>query len=83
MWFGYVEAYALTGAASLWALALAEGLGWISMLGVGAIAALLAYEHRLVKPDDFSHVNAAFFTVNGYISVLFFVFWALDLALLR
>ena len=47
------------------------------------VAALLAYEHRLVKPNDFSNVNAAFFTMNGYISVLFFVFWALDLALLK
>jgi len=67
----------------LWALALVEGLGWISMAGVGVVAALLAYEHRLVKPHDFSRINAAFFTMNGYISVLFFVFWALDLALLR
>jgi 4-hydroxybenzoate polyprenyltransferase len=64
-------------------LALVEGLGWISMVGVGVVAALLAYEHRLVRPDDFSRVNAAFFTMNGYISALFFVFWALDLALLR
>jgi 4-hydroxybenzoate polyprenyltransferase len=67
----------------LWALALVEGLGWISMAGVGVVAALLAYEHRLVKPHDFSRINAAFFTTNGYISVLFFVFWTLDLALLR
>ena len=40
------------------------------------ILALLVYEHGLVKPNDFSRVNAAFFTVNGYVSVLFFVFWA-------
>ena len=45
------------------------------------MAALLAYEHHLVKPHDLSRINAAFFTVNGYISVLFFLFWALDLAI--
>ncbi len=65
------------------ALAVVEGLGWISLFGVGVVAALLAYEHHLVKPDDLSHLDAAFFTVNGYISVLFFLFWALDLAVLH
>ena len=39
------------------------------------VAALLAYEHSLVKPDDLSKMNAAFFTVNGYISLLFLLFW--------
>jgi len=47
------------------------------------VAALLAYEHSLVKPHDLSRVNAAFFTVNGYVSVLFFGFWAADILLLR
>ncbi len=37
---------------------------------------LLLYEHSLVKADDLSRVDAAFFTVNGYVSVLFFLFWA-------
>ncbi len=69
--------------ALLCALAAVEGLGWISLLGLTVVAALLAYEHHLVKPDDLSKVNAAFFTMNGYISVLFFLFWALDLAVLR
>jgi 4-hydroxybenzoate polyprenyltransferase len=40
---------------------------------------LLLYEHRLVKADDLSRVDAAFFTVNGYVSVLFFLFWAADM----
>jgi 4-hydroxybenzoate polyprenyltransferase len=53
----------------------------LSLLGVGAVGALLIYEHGLVKPHDFSRVNAAFFTVNGYVSVLFFVFWAADIFL--
>jgi 4-hydroxybenzoate polyprenyltransferase len=39
------------------------------------VAALLIYEHSLVKPNDLSKINAAFFTVNGYISLLFLLFW--------
>jgi 4-hydroxybenzoate polyprenyltransferase len=55
------------------------GLGAISLAGLGAVMLLLIYEHSLVKPDDLSRVNAAFFTVNGYVSVLFFLFWAADI----
>ena len=47
----------------------------------GAVAALLLYEHGIVKPNDLSRVNAAFFTMNGWVSVLFFVFWAADVLL--
>jgi 4-hydroxybenzoate polyprenyltransferase len=50
---------------------------------VAAIVTLLAYEHSLVKPNDLSRVNAAFFTMNGYVSVLFFVFWAADIFLFK
>src|SRR5205823_1316193 len=50
-------------------------LGALSLLGIAAVIALLTYEHGIVKPNDLSRVNAAFFTVNGYVSVLFFVFW--------
>ena len=57
------------------------GLGAISFAGVAAVMILLIYEHSLVKPDDLSRVNAAFFTVNGYVSVLFFLFWAADIYL--
>jgi len=56
-------------------------LGYLAIAGVGAIAALLIYEHSLVKPNDLSRVNAAFFTMNGYVSVLFFLFWAADIFL--
>jgi len=56
-----------------------EHLGWMALAGLVAVAALLAYEHALVKPSDLSRVNAAFFAVNGYISVLFFVTWAADI----
>jgi 4-hydroxybenzoate polyprenyltransferase len=61
------------------ALATTFQLGWLSLVGIGAIVLLLAYEHSLVKADDLSRVDAAFFTVNGYVSVLFFLFWAADI----
>jgi 4-hydroxybenzoate polyprenyltransferase len=58
-------------------------LGVLALAGVAIILALLIYEHSLVKPHDFSRVNAAFFTMNGYVSVLFFLFWAADILLRR
>ncbi|HKX00651.1 MAG TPA: UbiA-like polyprenyltransferase [Bryobacteraceae bacterium] len=58
-------------------------LGPLSVAGVAAVALLLVYEHSLVKADDLSRVNAAFFTMNGWVSVLFFVFWAADVFLVR
>lgn len=65
--------------ACLLALVVGFGLGTLSLVGVGAVVALLAYEHGLVKPNDLSRVNAAFFTVNGYVSFLFFAFWTADI----
>jgi 4-hydroxybenzoate polyprenyltransferase len=56
-----------------------ENLGWLAALGVMAVGVLLAYEHTLVKPCDLSRINAAFFTVNGYISLLFFATWSADI----
>ena len=58
-------------------------LGVLALAGVAAVVGLLAYEHSLVKPHDFSRVNAAFFTMNGYVSVLFFLFWAADILLIK
>jgi 4-hydroxybenzoate polyprenyltransferase len=55
------------------------GLGHIAMVGVAVVALLVAYEHSLVAPDDLSNLNAAFFTTNGVISVLLFIFIATDL----
>lgn len=52
----------------------AAGAGWIYALGVGATALLLLYEHTLVRPHDLSRLNAAFFTMNGIISIVFFGF---------
>jgi len=54
-------------------------LGWIYLFGVAAVAALLAYEHWLVRPDDLSRVNLAFFNVNGIISVGLFLIVLLQL----
>ena len=65
------------------ALVASFGLSWLSLAGIGAVIALLLYEHSLVKANDLSRVNAAFFTVNGYVSVLFFLFWAADIYFLR
>jgi 4-hydroxybenzoate polyprenyltransferase len=55
------------------------GLGKLAVAGVIAVALLLAYEHSLVRHDDLSKLNAAFFTMNGVIAVVFFVFVAADL----
>jgi len=54
-------------------------LGTFAWLGIAAVAGLLVWEHRLVKADDLSRIDAAFFTMNGYVSVIFFVFWATDI----
>jgi 4-hydroxybenzoate polyprenyltransferase len=60
------------------ALIVSFGLGKLAVLGVIAVAALLFYEHSLVRHDDLSKLNAAFFSMNGVISVVFFLFVAAD-----
>jgi 4-hydroxybenzoate polyprenyltransferase len=65
------------------ALVMSFHLGVLALAGVAAVVLLLLYEHRLVKAHDLSRVDAAFFTVNGYVSVLFFLFFASDIFLLR
>ena len=69
--------------ACLIALVRAFALGPIAMAGVVVVAALLAWEHRLVHADDLSRIDAAFFTMNGYVSVIFFLFWASDIFFLK
>ena len=59
-------------------LAILFGLGPIAMVGIAVTAGLLLYEHMIVSPGDLRRMNAAFFTLNGIISVLFFVFVAAD-----
>jgi 4-hydroxybenzoate polyprenyltransferase len=49
-------------------------VGLLYWLGVGAVAALLAYEHSLVSPSDTSRLDTAFFTMNGVMSVTFLAF---------
>jgi 4-hydroxybenzoate polyprenyltransferase len=56
----------------------ATGGGLLYAIGVAAVALLLAYEHSLVKPDDLSKLDAAFFTMNGVISITFFSFVLLE-----
>ena len=61
------------------ALLIVFGLGKFAAVGVVLVAVLLAYEHSLVSADNLSKLNAAFFTMNGVISVVFFLFVAADL----
>jgi len=65
------------------ALLVAFGMGKLAIAGVAVVAVLLAYEHSLVSAGDLRKLNAAFFTMNGVISVVFFVFVAGDLLLRR
>jgi len=65
------------------AVLVAFGMGKLAIAGVALVAVLLAYEHSLVSGGDLRKLNAAFFTMNGVISVVFFVFVAGDLLLRR
>ena len=66
--------HVLTVALLTW-LAASFHLPWPAWLGVAVVGVLLIYEHSLLRPNDLTRLNAAFFTVNGYISILFFLFW--------
>jgi 4-hydroxybenzoate polyprenyltransferase len=59
-------------------VALVFHLGAITFAGLAAVTILLGYEHSLVKPDDLSRVNAAFFSVNGFVSIFLFLAVSLD-----
>ncbi len=58
-------------------------LGWLYLLGLFIAAALLHYEHQLISADDLSRIDAAFFTMNGYLSVSLFLITAFDVLLLH
>ena len=73
------RAFHIIMVALLVALLVVFGLGKFALIGVLAVILLLLYEHSLVRPNDLSKLNAAFFTMNGVISVLFFLFVAADL----
>jgi 4-hydroxybenzoate polyprenyltransferase len=64
-------------------LAASFRLPWPAWTGVVVVAALLAYEHSLVKADDLSKLDAAFFAMNGYISISFLLFWGAAAAVWR
>jgi 4-hydroxybenzoate polyprenyltransferase len=55
------------------------GLGGLALVGMCLVMALLAYEHSIISPKDLTRMNAAFFTLNGIISVVFFVSVAADI----
>jgi 4-hydroxybenzoate polyprenyltransferase len=67
---------------SVWLIHL-FGLGLVAWLGVAIVAALLAYEHSIVSPKDLSRMNAAFFTMNGFVSIVFFAFFATAVLMMR
>src|SRR5579864_1258684 len=56
-------------------LAASFALPWPAWVGIAVVATMLVWEHSMVSANDLSRLNAAFFTINGYISVLFFLFW--------
>src|SRR5439155_12190639 len=74
-WFHVLMLFLLVG------LVVAFGLGKLAVVGVVVVMLLLAYEHSLVSATNLSRLNAAFFTMNGVISVVFFAFIAGDLLL--
>jgi 4-hydroxybenzoate polyprenyltransferase len=63
---------------ALVAAGLGLSVGALYWLGVGAVAVLLGYEHAIVRPHDLRRLDAAFFTMNGVISVAFFALVLLD-----
>lgn len=65
--------------AALAMLAHSFGAGAPAWAGIAVTVALLVWEHRLVRADDLSRVDAAFFTANGWVGVVFFGFWAADI----
>ena len=81
LWFARLLHLAMIGLL-IW-LAMVFHLGALAFVGIAAVALLLGYEHSLVSHDDLSKLNAAFFTMNGVISVVFFLFVAGDLLLRR
>jgi 4-hydroxybenzoate polyprenyltransferase len=64
----------------LWVAAMRQAdLGLLSLIGVGAVAVLLLYEHWLVRGGDLRRIQKAFFEVNSYVGLVLFVFVAADL----
>lgn len=68
---------------TLYWLAIAFHLGMVAMVGIAVVGLLLLYEHLIISPKDMRRMNAAFFTLNGVISIVFFIFVAADVLLRR
>src|SRR5579871_926312 len=87
--FGVERAFMLARVMHLMMLALLcwlvvlFGLGKVAIVGVVLVALLLLYEHLIISPRDMRRMNAAFFTLNGVISVVFFGFVAVDVLMHR
>jgi len=77
LWLSRALHAAMIGA--LLALASAFGLGTLAYAGIAMVAALLLYEHSLVKHNDLSRVDVAFFTLNGWVSIAFSLFWMVEI----
>ena len=67
-----IFSHLLTMLLLIW-LGVLTGLGWPYWIGLVLVAALLAWEHLLVQPDDLSKINLAFFNINSYISITLFI----------
>jgi 4-hydroxybenzoate polyprenyltransferase len=80
LWVARALHAAMFGA--LLAVYVITGLHWLGLIGVGATAALLVYQHSLVRADDLSRLNLAFFTTNAYVSVILFATIAADIFLI-
>lgn len=70
-------------AAALVGLHVVAGLGWAHLVGVVAVVAILVHEHWIVRPGDLSRIDKAFFDLNGWISIAYFVALLADVLLLR
>jgi 4-hydroxybenzoate polyprenyltransferase len=67
--------------AALLAAGQAAGLGWIYLLGMAVVVAMLVWEHAILRPSDLSRLDVAFFNLNGYVSVVYFVATLADVLL--
>ncbi len=77
--FGIARGMHLIAVVMIFFLLHAFALGLVALLGMCVVALLLAYEHSIVSPKDLRRMNAAFFTLNGIISVVFFMAVAIDI----
>jgi 4-hydroxybenzoate polyprenyltransferase len=78
--FAWARAFHVLAVVLLVVAGLGLAVGAWYWVGVAAVALLLAYEHSLVRPDDLRRLNAAFFTVNGVIAVVFLVFVVVEVS---